>query len=100
MNYKGCIPEVVAVPSEGKAFELEEFKASWYLGPKPDTFIFSFWGLCYKPSHFNGWESNKLLLSPPLYEGYWFRTQSLLFGNPTNPSMAVLGPRWLYEAEH
>ena len=35
-----------------------------------------------------------------LYEGYWFRTQSLLFGNPTNPSMAVLGPRWLYEAEH
>ena len=57
-------------------------------------------GLCYKPSHFNGWESNKLLLSPPLYEGYWFRTQSLLFGNPTNPSMTVLGPRWLYEAEH
>ena len=40
MNYKGCIPEVVAVPSEVKAFELEEFKASWYLGPKPDTFIF------------------------------------------------------------
>ena len=37
---------------------------------------------------------------PPLYEGYWFRTQSLLLGNPTNPSMAVLGPLWLYEAVH
>ena len=37
---------------------------------------------------------------PPLYEGYWFRTQSLLLGNPTNPSMAVLGPLWLYEAAH
>ena len=46
MNYKGCIHEVVAVASEVKAFELEEFKASWYLGPKPDTFIF-FWGIVF-----------------------------------------------------
>ena len=28
------------------------------------------------------------------------KTQSLLLGNPTNPSMAVLGPLWLYEAGH
>ena len=40
---------------------------------------------------------NCSFLSPP-YEGWWFRTQSLLLGNPTNPSMAELGPLWLYEA--
>ena len=28
----------------------------------------------------------------------WDRAK-LATGNPTNPSMAVLGPRWLYEAE-
>ena len=37
---------MVAVPSEVKAFELEGFKASWYLGPKPDTFIFLLFGDC------------------------------------------------------
>ena len=28
------------------------------------------------------------------------QTQSLLLGNPTNSSMAELGPLWLYEAGH
>ena len=81
MNYKGCIPEVVAVPSEVKAFELEGFKASWYLGPKPDTFIFLLFGDCVinQVTSMGGRAINCSFLPP---------------------SMAVLGPRWLYEAEH